>query len=301
MALITVFGGTGFLGSHIVERLADRGDIVRVAVRRSQRIHSSRAPAGDRRTAAITADVRDEKSVASAVAGVEGVVNAVSAYVEKGDITYEVIHVRGALNVARACELHKVSRLIHISGIGADPDSPSAYIRARGQGEQQVRKAFAQATILRPSVMFAREDAFLNALVGLARSSPIIPLIGGGRTRLQPIHVDDAASAACAALLNLTPPGGTYEIGGPAIYTLRQIVEMILVRLRRQPILLPIPFTLADPLGHLLERLPGAPLTVAQVDLLKADNVAASGLPSLSDLGIVPTALEDVIAELQVR
>jgi uncharacterized protein YbjT (DUF2867 family) len=200
MALVTVFGGTGFLGHRIVERLVGMGEIVRVAVRHPERLRSGLVPSGRDRAIPIAADVREEKSVATAVAGVGGVVNAVSAYVEKGDATYTAVHVQGALNVARVCERQKINRLIHISGIGADPASPSAYIRARGQGEQEVRKAFARATILRPSVMFARGDAFLNALAALARSSPIIPLIGGGHTRLQPVHVDDVAQAVCAAL-----------------------------------------------------------------------------------------------------
>ncbi|MBV8455919.1 MAG: complex I NDUFA9 subunit family protein [Acetobacteraceae bacterium] len=300
MALITVFGGTGFLGSRIVERLAGAGEIVRVATREPERLRSGVNPPRKDRAVPIAADVRDEKSVAAAVAGVEGVVNAVSAYVEKGDVTYTAIHVQGARNIALACERQKISRLIHISGIGADPASPSAYIRARGQGEQEVGKAFAQATILRPSVMFGRDDAFLNALVALARSSPIIPLVGGGRTRLQPVHVDDVAEAACAALHNPAAPGGIYEIGGPASHTLREIIEMVLARTRHRRILLPIPFALADPVAHLLERLPQAPLTVAQVDLLRADNVAAEHSLGLSDLGIVPKKLQDVIAELPV-
>jgi uncharacterized protein YbjT (DUF2867 family) len=301
MALITVFGGTGFLGSRIVEHLAGAGEIVRVAARRPERLRTGVNLPRNGRAIPIAADVRDEKSVAAAVAGVEGVVNAVSAYIEKGDVTYTAIHVQGALNVARACELQKISRLIHISGIGADPTSPSAYIRARGQGEQEVGKAFAQATILRPSVMFGRDDAFLNALLALARSSPVIPLIGGGRTRLQPVHVDDVAEAVCAALHNPAAPGGTYEIGGPESYTLREIIEMLLARTRHRRMLLPIPFALADSFAHLLEHLPQAPLTVAQVDLLRADNIADPHSLGLSDLGIVPKKLQDVIAELPVR
>jgi uncharacterized protein YbjT (DUF2867 family) len=301
MALVTVFGGTGFLGHRIVERLVGMGEIVRVAVRHPERLRSGLVPSGHDRAIPMAADVREEKSVATAVAGVGGVVNAVSAYVEKGDATYTAVHVQGALNVARVCERQKINRLIHISGIGADPASPSAYIRARGQGEQEVRKAFARATILRPSVMFARDDAFLNALAAIARSSPIIPLIGGGHTRLQPVHVDDVAQAVCAVLHNPATPGTTYEIGGPGAYTLREIVEMILARMRRRRILLPIPFALADRLAHLLELLPYAPLTVAQVDLLKADNIAAFGSSGFSDLGIIPKKLQDAIAELPVR
>lgn len=178
--------GTGFLGNRIVERLVGVGEIVRVAARRPERLRSGLVPAGYGRAVPIVADIREEKSVAAAVAGMEGMVNAVSAYVENGNVTYAAIHVQDARNVARACERQKVSRLIHISGIGADPALPSAYIRVRGQGEQEIQRAFAQATILRPSVMFARDDAFLNALVALARFSPVIPLTGGRRDEAGP-------------------------------------------------------------------------------------------------------------------
>lgn len=300
MALMTVFGGTGFLGRRIVRRLVGAGEVVRVATRHPARAGAAVSPAEARRTVPIIADVRDEDSVAAAVAGADGVVNAVSAYVEKGDVTYRAVHVQGALNVAKACALRKVGRLVHISGIGADPASSSAYIRARGQGEQEVRQAFTQATVLRPSVMFSHDEGFLHALVALARASPVVPLIGGGRTRLQPVHADDVAEAACAALRNPAALGATYEIAGSESFTLREIIEMILARMGRWRLLVSIPFDLANPLAHLLERLPRGPLTVAQVDLLKADNVPAPGLPGLSELGIVPRKIQDVIAMLAV-
>jgi len=301
MALVTVFGGTGFLGRRIVECLVGAGETVRVASRRLARVRAGPSPAGPGRAVPVAADVREENSVATAVAGADGVVNAVSAYVEKGDVTYTAVHVQGALNVAKACELQKVSRLVHISGIGADPASPSAYIRARGQGEQKVRQAFAQATVLRPSVMFARDDGFLNALVALARASPVVPLIGGGRTRLQPVHADDVAEATCAALRYPAAPGAIYEIGGPESFTLRELIDMILACMGRRRLLVPIPFELADPLARLLEGLPRAPLTVAQIDLLKADNLPARGSPGLMELGIVPRKIQDVIATLASR
>ena len=175
MALMTVFGGTGFLGRRIVRRLVGAGEVVRVATRHPARAGAAVSPAEARRTVPIIADVRDEDSVAAAVAGADGIVNAVSAYVEKGDVTYRAVHVQGALNVAKACALRKVGRLVHISGIGADPASSSAYIRARGQGEQEVRQAFTQATVLRPSVMFSHDEGILHALVALARASPVVP------------------------------------------------------------------------------------------------------------------------------
>ena len=301
MALVTVFGGSGFLGHRVVERLASAGEIVRVAVRHPERVRAGHSPTGAGRVVPFAADVREAKSVAAAFAGVDGVVNAVSAYIEKGDVTYTTVHVHGALNVARACALQGVGRLVHVSGIGADPASPSAYIRARGQGEQEVRQAFAPATVLRPSVMFARDGGLLHTLAALARASPVVPLIGGGRTRLRPVHADDVAQAVCAALRDAAAPGATYEIGGPASITLREIVEVVLTRIGRRRLFVPIPFRLADPLAHLLEALPHSSLTVAQVDLLKADNVPAPGSPGLSELGIVPQKIQDVIATLAAR
>ena len=298
MAMVTVFGGTGFLGCRIVERLAGAGDVVRVAARHPVLAGAAFSSAGLGCTVPIAADIRDAESVAAAVLGADGVVNTVSAYIEKGDVTYRAIHVQGALNVAKACELGKVGRLVHISGIGADLASPSPYIRARGLGEQEVWQAFASATVLRPSVMFAYDDGLLTALAALARASPIVPLIGGGRTRLQPVHAEDVAEAVSAALRNPAAPGATYDIGGPASFTLREIFEMILAHMGRRRLLLPIPFALADPLAHLLERLPHAPLTVAQVDLLTADNLPAPGSPGLAALGIVPRKVQDSIARL---
>jgi uncharacterized protein YbjT (DUF2867 family) len=256
------------------------------------------SPTEDRRTVPIAADVRQEDSVVAAVAGADGVVNAVSAYVEKGDVTYRAVHVQGALNVAKACALRQVGRLVHVSGIGADPASPSAYIRARGQGEQEVRQAFRRATVLRPSVMFAHDDGFVSALAALARASPVVPLIGGGRTRLQPVHADDVAEAAWVALRDPAAPGATYEIGGAESFMLREIIEMVLAHMGRRRLLVPIPFELADPLAHFIERLPRAPLTVAQVDLLKADKVPTPGSPGLPELGIVPRKIQDVIVTL---
>ena len=301
MALVTVFGGSGFLGRRVVERLAGAGETVRVAVRRPEPVRAGHFPAGGGRVVPFAADVREAKSVAAAVAGADGVVNAVSAYVERGDVTYTEVHVRGAQNVARACALQGVGHLVHVSGIGADPASPSAYIRARGQGEQEVRQAFAPATVLRPSVMFARDDGLLGALVALARASPVVPLIGGGRTRLQPVHADDVAQAVCAALRDAEAPGATYEIGGPASLTLREIAEMVQARIGHRRLLVPIPFGLANPLAHLLQSLPHAPLTVAQVDLLRADNTPAPGSPGLSELGVIPQKIQDVIATLAAR
>ena len=291
MALMTVFGGTGFLGRRIVESLARDGGTVRIAVR-----HAA-APQGDQH-ASVTADIRDENAVAAAIAGADAVVNAVSAYVEGGGITYRDVHELGAGNVARACRQQGVQRLVHISGIGADPASPSRYIGARGRGDRIVQQVFPRAVILRPSVMFGPDDAFLNSLAKIVRLSPVVPLIGGGRTRLQPVHVDDVAEAVVGSLGSPGAEGKTYELGGAKAYSLREIIEMVAARLGRRPVCLSVPFGLAYPLARLSELLPAAPLTVAQLDLLRDDNLPAAGAPGLADLGITPRHLEDALAEL---
>jgi uncharacterized protein YbjT (DUF2867 family) len=300
MTLVTVFGGSGFLGRRIVERLLLDGATVRVAARRP----AAGAFGDDEesgRLTAVAADIRDADAVAAAVAQADGAVNAVSAYVERGGTTYEGIHGRGAANLARACARQGVGRLIHISGIGADAASPSRYIAARGHGELVVREAFPRATILRPSVMFGPDDAFLGNLAGIVRWLPVIPLVGGGRCRLQPVHVLDVAEAACRCLGSAAAEGAIYELGGPERPSLREIVERVARRLRRRPILLTLPVDVARPLAHLLEFLPRAALTVAQVDLLATDNLPSGLVPGLADLGIAPRGLADAIAALPAR
>jgi len=291
MALMTVFGGTGFLGRRIVESLARDGGTVRIAVR-----HAA-APQGDQH-ASVTADIRDENAVAAAIAGADAVVNAVSAYVEGGGITYRDVHELGAGNLARACRQLGVQRLVHISGIGADPASPSRYIGARGRGDLAVQQAFPRAVILRPSVLFGPADGFLNGLAKILRLSPVVPLIGGGRTRLQPIHVEDVAEAVRRSLRSPGAEGRTYELGGAKAYSLREIVEMIAARLGRRCRFVSIPFALAYPLARMSELLPAAPLTVAQVDMLRDDNLPGAGTPGLAELGITPRRLEDTLAVL---
>jgi len=249
MALVTVFGGTGFLGRHIVETLARNGETVRIAAR-----HAA-PPRGDR-FASVTADIRHESAVAAAVAGADAVVNAVSAYVEGGGITYRDVHELGAGNVARACRQRGVQCLVHISGIGADAASPSGYIGARGRGERIVQQAFPRAVILRPSVMFGPDDAFLNSLAKIVRLAPVIPLVGGGWTRLQPVHVSDVAEAVGRCLHSPGAEGKIYELGGAKAYSLREIMEMVAARLGRRRAFLSVPFGLAYPLARISELLP---------------------------------------------
>jgi NADH dehydrogenase len=297
MALVTVFGGTGFLGRHIVEALTLEGMTVRIAARHPDRAVTPAAP-GRGQITSMVADVRDEGSVAAAIAGADGVVNAVSAYVETSGITYEHIHERGAGNVARVCQQRDVQGLVHISGMGADAASASRYIGARGRGDLIVRQAFPRAMILRPSVMFGPDDGFLNVLAKLVRSTPVIPLVGGGRTKLQPVHVRDVAEAARRALLSRGSEGQIFELGGAETYTFREITEMVVARMGRRRRFIAIPFRLAYSLARLFELLPGAPLTVAQVDLLLEDNLPSPGMPGLRELGILPQSLKDTLADI---
>jgi uncharacterized protein YbjT (DUF2867 family) len=222
-------------------------------------------------------------------------------YEEKGGTTYTAIHELGARNIAMACNRLGIDRLVHIFGIGADVDSRSKYIRARGRGESAVQEAFPRAAILRPSVMFGSDDAFLNTLARIVRSTPVIPLIGGGHTKMQPIHVLDVAEAVCLSLSNSAASSMIYELGGPECLTLREIIERVLVRTGRRRLFVSIPFALVHPLAQLLEFLPRAPLTVAQVDLLARDNIASKHLPGIEDLGITPRRLADAIVELASR
>lgn len=292
---VTVFGGSGFLGSEIVERLAAEETTVRVAVR-----HPDRAAVEQRldevgNVEAVYADVRDETSVALALEGSEAVINAVGLYVEKGAETFEAVHELGALNVAHQAAALGVDRLVHISGIGADLRSGSSYVRARAKGELLVRDVFAPATILRPSVLFGPADSFLNSLASIAGRMPVLPLFGRGDTALQPVYVGDVAEAALRALQHPAAPGATYELGGPEVYSYRAVIELVLQRSHRRRLLLPLPFAIWQGLATLASVLPSPPLTRAQVTLMKQDNVVARSALSLKDLGIPATALEEVL------
>jgi NADH dehydrogenase len=239
--------------------------------------------------------VRDQASVAAAIAGANAVVNTVSAYVKKGGVTFEAVHVQGAETVAREAVAAGVARLVLVSGIGADADSGSSYIRARGRGEQVVRQEFPGVTIVRPGAMFGQGDALFGTLADLARLLPVLPLIGGGYTRLQPVFVEDVAEAVARILSDSRTVGRTYELAGPVVYTLRELVSKTLHLLRKRRLLIPVPFAIAEIQARLFELLPNPPLTIGQVDLLKADNVASGALPGLRELNIQPKTVEEVV------
>jgi uncharacterized protein YbjT (DUF2867 family) len=291
---VTVFGGSGFLGREIVGRLAADGAQVRVAVRHPDRAVFLTEAGTAGRIVPVYADVWDEASVAPAVAGADAVVNTVGHYVARGRATFAAIHGQGALHVARAAAAAGVGRLVHISGLGADPASASPYVRARGLGERLVKDAFPGATILRPSVMFGPEDAFLNRLAALARVLPVLPLFGRGATRLQPVYVGDVAEAVARALATPAATGRVYELGGPRVYTYRALVRLVLEQTGRRRWLLPVPFVAWEVLAALLAVLPNPPVSRDQITLMKRDNVVAPGALGLPDLGIAPTAVEAI-------
>ena len=295
MTTISVFGGTGFFGRRLVQRLVAEGARVRVAVRHSERARSILDAADLDRVTILRADVRDQAAVAAAVAGADAVVNAVSAYVEKGGVTFEAIHEKGAEMIAREAAAAGVGRLVLLSGIGADPESRSPYIRARGRGELVVQQAFPGATIVRPGAMFGPGDALFGTLAALVPLLPVLPLIGGGRSRLQPVYVDDVADAVTRVLADSGTAGRTYELAGPQIYTLLELIRFALRLMGRRRPLLPIPFAVAEIQARLFEFLPSPPLTTSQVDLLKADNVASGALPGFRELDIQPRTVEEVV------
>jgi NADH dehydrogenase len=295
MFTITAFGGTGFFGRRLVRRLVAEGAVVRVAVRHDERARSALHADGLDHVAVFRADVRDPNSLVAALAGADATVNAVSGYVEKGDATFEAVHVQGAEAVARKAAEARVARLVLISGIGADPKSSSPYIRARGRGELVVQQAFPGATIVRPSAMFGPDDALFGTLADLARLLPVLPLIGAGGTRLQPVCVDDVVEAVCRILVDPGTVGRTYELAGPKTYTVRELAVFTLGLAGKRRLLMTVPFAMAKILARLLEFLPSPPLTTSQVDLLKTDNVASGALPGFQELSIQPQVAEEVV------
>jgi NADH dehydrogenase len=288
---VAIFGGTGFLGRRIAARLAEAGIEARVAVR-----SPGAAVRGERQTA-VYADVRDETSVGMALEGCDAAVNAVGQYLEKGAASFPAIHELGARNVAHQVATLSLKRLIHISGIGADLYSPSRYVRCRARGEVMVRDVFPASVILRPSVMFAPDDRFVNILAEISRWTPVLPLFGAGDTRLQPVYAGDVADATLAALIMPEAVGKTYELGGPETLTYRELIECILSQAGRRRWLLPVPFRVWQLIAALCSRLPSPPVTQAQVTLMHSDNVVARNALALADLGVTSTGLMTVLPQ----
>ncbi len=292
---VTVFGGSGFVGRYLVKRLAAEGTVVRVAVRHPDGAAPLKPLGAVGQIVPVAANVYDPDIVRAAVKGVDAVVNLVGILRQSGRQTFSATHVEGARNVAQAAKEAGVSRLVQMSAIGADSNSESEYAKTKAAGEAAVRDIFPEATIVRPSIIIGAEDEFFNRFGRMAQLLPALPLIGGGTTRFQPVFVGDVADALMAILKDPNTAGRTYELGGPQVYTFRELMELLLQVVRRRRYLVPLSFGLASFKARFLEMLPNAPLTRDQVALLRHDNVVSGTEPGFSDLGLSPKAIEVVL------
>ncbi len=290
----TVFGGSGFIGRYVVKRLAQRGYVVRVAVRDPEAALFLKPMGAVGQIVPLFASVAREATVHRAVEGAELVVNAVGILVESGGATFETVHTQGAERIAVQSATCGVQRLVHVSAIGADPDSPSKYGSSKGRAEQAVRASFPAATILRPSLVFGPEDQFFNRFGAMARLSPVMPVIAGD-TRMQPVYVGDVADAVIAGLTETAALGKLYELGGPQVWTFREILALILKMTGRHRPLVEVPMAVARLQAAVLQHVPTKPLTPDQLLMLSKDNVVSPGALGLSDLGIVPTPVELIV------
>lgn len=299
--VVTVFGGSGFIGRYVVQRLARRNVRIKVPSRTPNRVRHLQPMVSPGQIVIDSPDLGSEEALTRYLERVHAVVNLIAILFERRKGQFRSVHVDLAGRIARAARAAGVERLVHVSAIGADRQSSSAYARTKAEGEQAVREAFPDATILRPSVVFGPEDKFLNKFGAMSRFLPALPLIGGGRTRFQPVYVGDVADAILAALEQPEARGATYELGGPQVYTFEELMRWLLRTLGRNRLLLPISFRLAKLQGRILEHLPEPPLTQDQVELLKSDNVVGEEAKTLADLGIRPTPMELIAPNYLVR
>ncbi len=290
----TVFGGSGFIGRYVVKRLAGAGYVVRVAVQDPEGALFLKPMGAVGQVVPLFASLANQATVDRAVEGAEVVVNLVGILAERRPGDFQRVQGEGAANVARASAAAGVVRLVHVSAIGADAASPSAYARAKAFGEAAIHAAMPSATILRPSLVFGPEDQFFNRFASMAQMLPFMPVISGA-TKFQPVYVVDVAEAVMAALTRPDARGTTYELGGPQVLTFREILVWILAETRRDRRLVTIPPGLARLQASVMERIPGKPFTRDQLVLLSRDNIANPDLPGLVALGVTPTPFEVIV------
>jgi len=295
----TVFGGSGFIGRYIVQRLAAQGYVIRVAVRDVPGAGFLQPMGRAAQIVPLYAPLGEEALVARATEGAELVVNATGLLSEnrKGDFTR--VHAEGAGRIARLAASSGARQMVHISAIGADAASPSAYGRSKAAGEAAVRAVLPKAVILRPSIVFGAEDSFFNRFAGMATFLPVIPIVGG-QTKFQPVYVGNVADAALAAL-SPDAAGKIFELGGPEVKSFRQLVEYTLKTIERRRLVLDLPLSVARIQAQILQRLPGRLLTTDQIKLLQRDNIVAPGAPGLRELGIVATPIDLIVPAYLAR
>jgi uncharacterized protein YbjT (DUF2867 family) len=296
--LITIFGGSGFLGREVVRTLAERRYRLCIAVRHPHLAGHLRPPGQFEEIHAVRANVCSPRSVTAAVRDAEIVINLVGILVEDGGQQFDAVHAEGARTVARAAA-QVGAQLIHVSAIGADERSSAHYAQSKARGEAAVLAEVPGATIFRPSIIFGPHDDFFNRFAAMARILPFLPLIGGGDTRFQPVFVGDVANAIAKAVGGQTRPGTIYELGGPDVRTFKELMEFVLSTIGRQRLLVPIPFAVAELQASVLQFLPRPPLTPDQVELLKRDNVVSREAEqegrTLAALDIDPASFEAVV------
>jgi NADH dehydrogenase len=296
--LVTVFGGSGFIGTQAVRQLAKAGWRIRVAVRNPNLAYRMRLQGDVGQIDLVQANIRNRASIQRALEGASAAVNLVGVLYETGRQGFQAVHAMGARTVAEVAREQGVERLVQMSALGADANSAAKYARTKAEGELAARELFPDAVIVRPSIVFGQDDHFFNRFAAMAQLSPALPLIGGGRTRFQPVFVGDVGRALALAVTARETAGQTYELGGPAIFTFRELMEKMLAEIERRRLLVPVPFAVAGLLGSagdLVKGLVPPPVTSDQVRLLKTDNVTSGAYPGLPELGVTPTTLETVL------
>jgi len=296
--LVAVFGGSGFLGRHVVRALAKRGYRVRVAVRRPELAGYLQPMGRVGQIHAVQANLRYPDSVTAAVRDADAVINLVGILFERGARRFDSIMTRGAETVARAAQAI-AAPLVHVSAIGADEKSSSRYAKAKADGERLVLAAHRAAVIVRPSIIFGPEDDFFNRFAALARIAPALPLVGGGLTRMQPVFAGDVGEAIARAVDGDLRPGVVYEFGGPGVRTFKELMQFVLTTTQRRRLLVPVPFALMKLQAGILQFLPKPPITPDQVELLKRDNVVSDEAKrdrrTLEGIGITPESIEAIV------
>jgi uncharacterized protein YbjT (DUF2867 family) len=293
--IVTIFGGGGFIGRYVVRLLAQHDWVIRIAQRRPDAARFL-IPAGNiGQIDLVQANIRDLSSVQRAIKGSNAVVNLVGILAPSGRQLFSTVHSQGPAHIADAASKYGVDKLVHLSALGADPRSSSRYAQSKALGEEAIMRRFPKATLLRPSIVYGPEDQFFNRFARMTRFSPFLPLIGGGETRFQPTHVSDVARAVFHALVEPQAEGKIFELGGHEPISFKDLMILMLREIGKRRCLLPIPYAFAYPLAFFLQGLPGAPLTVDQIRLLKNDNILSGRYPGYQDLQIEPLALSSIL------
>lgn len=292
MRTVTIFGGSGFVGRYVVQKFAEEGALIRVAVRNPVAANFLKPLGNVGQITPVQTSILSLRDIERVLQGSDVVINLVGILYEKGTQTFEALHVEGARNVAQTAFHLQIPTLLHMSALGANKDSSSLYASTKARGEEMVLKYFPNATLFRPSVIFGAEDSFFNRFAQMTLISPFLPLIGGGKTRFQPIYVGDVAESFRQASFKSEAQGKIYELGGPSVYTFKELMEFLLKTIKRKRFLLPLPFKLAKGIANITQFLPIPPLTPDQVELLKTDTIVSPHALTIKDLGLQLHTLE---------